>query len=220
VKEAGDDGSLHRFYWIGGSPCAGKSSVAAALARRYGLRHVECDLGSDDRVARMAGHELSAFDELTALSNCERLSRPPEWQAERELQFYREQFDFLLAQLTALPSHEPAIVEGADLLPDLLEGAGVDLGRAVWLVPTAEFQIRHYALREWVTAYLRNCDDPEAAFRNWMRRDVLFAERVKELAATVGGRVIVVDGTMSLEDLTRAVAEHLNLSGTRSVAPS
>jgi len=208
-----------QFYWIGGSPCAGKSSVAAALARRYGLRHVECDSGSDERVARMAGHGLPAFDELTALSTCERLSRPPEWQAERELEFYREQFGFLLAELAALPSDQPAIVEGADLLPGLLQMAGVDLDRAVWLVPTAEFQIRHYAARDWVTAYLQDCDDPEAAFRNWMRRDGLFAERVRGLAATVGGRVIVVDGTVSLDEMARAVAGHLCLADTRPFAP-
>jgi hypothetical protein len=219
VNQAGDASDLHRFYWIGGSPCAGKSSVAAALAARHGLRHVECDKGSDQRVARMVGNGLPAFDELTALSTCERLARAPEWQAERELEFYREQFDFLLAELVALPADRPIIVEGADLLPDLLRGVGVDLGQAVWLVPTAEFQIRHYAARAWVTGYLRDCDDPEAAFRNWMRRDVLFAESVKELAATVGGRAIVVDGTVSVQDVTHAVAEHLSLSGTQSAAP-
>ena len=27
----------HRIYWLGGSPCAGKSSVADLLAERYGL---------------------------------------------------------------------------------------------------------------------------------------------------------------------------------------
>jgi hypothetical protein len=205
---------LHRFYWIGGSPCAGKSSVAAALASRYGLRHLECDLGSDDRLGRMAGQGLSAFDELAALSTCERLSRPPSWQAERELEFYREQFDFLLGELAALPSDRAAIVEGADLLPDLLQRGGVDLDRAVWLVPTAEFQIRHYSAREWVAAYLQDCDDPEAAFRNWMCRDVLFAERVRGLAATVGGRVIVVDGTVSIEDIAHVVAGHLCLPAT------
>jgi hypothetical protein len=66
------------LYWIGGSPCAGKSSVAATLAARYGLRHVECDRESDDRLARMAGRALPAYNELAALSTCERLSRAPE----------------------------------------------------------------------------------------------------------------------------------------------
>jgi hypothetical protein len=198
------------FYWIGGSPCAGKSSVAAALADRFGLRHVECDKASADRVARMAGRSLPAYEELTALGTCERLSRSPEWQADRELAFYREQFSFVMEELSA---NEPAIVEGADLLPDLLHRAGVGLDRAVWLVPTPEFQLRHYAAREWVSEYLKDCADRSAAFRNWMCRDVLFAERVRDLAATVGGRVIVVDGTVSLAETVDRIAEHFGLTG-------
>ena len=33
----------HRTYWLGGSPCAGKSSVADLLAERYGLTVYRCD---------------------------------------------------------------------------------------------------------------------------------------------------------------------------------
>jgi hypothetical protein len=205
-----------RFYWIGGSPCAGKSSVAGALADRFGLRHIECDRASADRVARMAGRHLPAYQELTALGTCERLSRAPEWQAERELAFYREQFEFVLEELAVLPPDGPSIVEGADLLPDLLLGAGISLDRAVWLVPTPEFQVRHYAAREWVAEYLKDCADPRAAFENWMRRDVLFAERVRALAANVGGRVIVVDGTVSIEETVRVVGARLGLPDFRT----
>jgi hypothetical protein len=86
VRAAGWD--LRRLYWIGGSPCAGKSSVAARLATRHDLLHVDCDSGAEQRLARMAGHHLAAYEELTALGTCERLARPPEWQADRELAFY------------------------------------------------------------------------------------------------------------------------------------
>jgi hypothetical protein len=203
-------------YWIGGSPCAGKSSVAARLATRHGLLHVECDLGAEQRVARMAGRRLAAYEELTALGTCARLARPPEWQAERELAFYREQFPFLLEELGALPAGRPAVVEGADLLPDLLEGIGVPMDRAVWMVPTPAFQLRHYATREWVPAYLQDCADPERAFRNWMRRDVLFAEHVRELAGSVGGQVLVVDGVESLEEAVGLVERRFGLDPPRA----
>ncbi len=202
---------MRRFYWIGGSPCAGKSSVAVRLADRHGLLHLECDRGAEQRLTRMAGRDLAAYTELIGLSVCERLSRPPEWQAGRELAFYREQFDFLRAELAALPGDGGVLVEGADLLPDLLKAIGVPMDRAVWMVPTPQFQLRHYALRDWVPAYLQDCADPEQAFRNWMQRDTLFAGHVAELAAAVGGRVITVDGTRSLEETARAVERHLRL---------
>ena len=209
VPVAGWD--LRRWYWIGGSPCAGKSSVAATLANLYGLLHVECDVRAEQRLARMAGHHLAAYTELTALGVCERLARPPQWQAERELAFYREQFDFLLAELAALPADRRAVVEGADLLPDLLQHIGVPMSRAVWMVPTADFQLRHYAMREWVPAYLQGCADPEQAFQNWMQRDVLFAKRIRKLAASVGRRVIVVDSAESLEEAVGTVERHFGL---------
>jgi hypothetical protein len=202
---------LRRWYWIGGSPCAGKSSVAAMLATRHGLLHVECDVGAEQRLAKMSGHQLAAYEDLSALGTCRRLARPPQWQAERELAFYREQFDFLLAELAALPAERPAIVEGADLLPDLLQRIGVPMDCAVWMVPTPDFQLRHYAMREWVPAYLQGCPDPEQAFHNWMRRDVLFAKHVRELAASVGGRVIVVESGESLEEAVGIVERHFRL---------
>ena len=196
------------MYWIGGSPCAGKSSVAALLAARHGLRHVECDAGADARLARMAGHGLPAYTELSALSTRDRLRRPPAWQAERELAFYAEQWPFLRAELPA----GPCVVEGADLLPSLLAAAGVPPGNAVWLVPTREFQLRHYAARDWVADYLRDCD--AGAFDAWMRRDMLFAEHVRATAEARGGTVLVVDGSATLEQSARRVERHFGLART------
>src|SRR6266545_7951771 len=91
------------MYWIGGSPCAGKSSIAALFAARHGLVHFECDAGADRRLAKMARSRPPAFAELTELGTCERLARPPRWQALREVGFYREQFDFLLEEIPSAP---------------------------------------------------------------------------------------------------------------------
>jgi hypothetical protein len=196
------------MYWIGGSPCAGKSSVAALLAARHGLVHFECDAGADSRLTRMARRRPPAFAELTELGTCERLARPPQWQASREVTFYHEQFDFLLEEI---PSSPRVLVEGADLLPELLRRLDVPPERAIWIVPTAEFQLSHYRLREWVVPYLKDCPHPAQAFANWMRRDVLFAEHVRRQAAEVGGTVIVVDGSRSVDEIAGAVGDHFGL---------
>lgn len=196
-------------YWIGGSPCAGKSSIAALLAARHGLRHFECDAGASSRMDRMAGLGLPAYDQLAALDTCARLARPPEWQVELEVAFYGEQFRFLLDEL---PDEVPLLVEGADLLPALLAGAGVPLDRSVWIVPTAGFQLRHYADRPWVGPYLATCPDPAAAFDSWMQRDVGYARHVRTTAEQLGGRVITVDGRHPLEQTASLVEQHFGLS--------
>jgi hypothetical protein len=199
-------------FWIGGSPCAGKSSVAALLAGRHGLSLFACDDGAPARMARMSGRGLAARDELAGLDTCVRLARSPRSQVELVLAFYAEQIPFLLGEL---PDDPPLLVEGADLLPSLLAGAGVPVDRSVWIVPTAEFQLRHYGERPWVGPYLASCPDPAAAFDSWMRRDILYARYVRLTAERLGGRVIVVDGEQTIEQTASVVEQHFGLSPTR-----
>jgi shikimate kinase len=182
-------------FWIGGSPCAGKSSIARLLAARHGLRHFECDA------------------QLTPPADpdkCGRLARPPEWQAAREIEYYREQFGAVVA---SLPPDDRVLAEGTDLLPELLAGHGVPVNQAIWIVPTPEFQLRHYARREWVAGYLAECADPVRAFDNWMRRDMLYADHVRTQAAALGATVVIVDGAASLEENAALVERHFGLYG-------
>jgi hypothetical protein len=71
--------------------------------------------------------------------------------------------------------------------------------------------MRHYAARDWVAGYLKECADPEVAFQNWMRRDMLFARHVVERAAALGGTVLVVDGSRRITENARLVEEHFAL---------
>jgi hypothetical protein len=182
-------------YWLGGSPCAGKSSVARLLAARHGIAHVECD--ARPAPARPAD----------ALSTCARLARPPQWQADQEVAFYRDRFRPLLA---GLPPGR-ILIEGADLLPSCLHEAGVPPERAVWLVPAPEFQRHWYATRDWVGPYLSDCPDPAAAFDNWMRRDALYADHIRTTATGLGYRVIVVDGSRTIPENAEIIERHLSL---------
>ena len=97
-------------------------------------------------------------------------------------------------------------------MPELLHGVGVPMDRAIWIVPTPEFQRRFYAGRQWVGPYLKDCADPAQAFENWMQRDILFARYITRTAAELGGTVLVVDGTKTIDDNVRLVERHLGLS--------
>lgn len=208
------DLNLDRIYWIGGSPCAGKSTAARLLAEAHALLAVECDLGGEARLAAMAAAALPVYTELTALGTCDRLAEPPWWQAEMEVAFYREQFDLVLRELADLPTDRPLLVEGADLLPELVFTLGVRPERAVWVVPTAQFQLSYYRARDWVTPYLADCPDPELAFANWMRRDMIFAEYVTRTAGQHDGAVLVVDGATPVETTAEQVGRHFGLATT------
>jgi hypothetical protein len=183
-RKAAGDGR----FWLGGSPCARKSSVAALLAARHGLTHLEADRGSEARLAQMLRRSLPMATELDGLGTCDRLARPPRWQAQREIEHYREEFPLLLAEINAYPADRPVLVEGAGLLPELLQAIGVPTDRAIWLVPTPEFQLRYYSARDWVPDYLRQCADPRRAFDNWMQRDMLFARSIHGGSSNLRGK--------------------------------
>ncbi|WP_433040577.1 hypothetical protein [Dactylosporangium sp. CS-033363] len=202
------------MWWIGGSPCSGKSTIAATLSGRPrpGESTAAATLGGggggagdggpvyscDDAFERHGG---PTFDLVRAMSIGQRLAQPIEVQVEQQFRLYREQWPQILADLTA-----PSIVEGAALIPELLDSHGVPRDRAVFVVPTAEFQRRQYRRRSWVWTLLATTGDPEDAFDRWMRRDETFALLVADQARDAGYRVLTVDGTESAADLATAVS--------------
>jgi hypothetical protein len=206
-------------FYIGGSPCAGKSTIADLLARRHDLHAFHCDEGAEPRLALVRRSPSQAIRQLVARPHCDRLSRPPAWQADQEVSFYREQFPYLLEELRTAPG--PGVAEGADLLPELLHQAGIPFARAVWVVPTPRFQLEHYARRPWAHDDVAACPDPAAAFANWMERDALFAGHVAAQAARLGGKLLVVDGSRPVDEVAAEVARHFGLgAGRLSQQPS
>lgn len=203
---------LNRMLWIGGSPCSGKSTISQRLAETYGLRIYSCDDAFERHRLLVAPEREPVFARLASM-NCDELwLRPVPQQIEEELECYREEFLFILADL-ALPDEECGVAEGAALLPSLLAGLGVPRSRAIWMVPEESFQRAHYARREWRHDALRDCSDPDQGWENWMARDAGFARRVTKEAELMGYSVIVVDGSRPLDEIYAEVARHFGLDG-------
>lgn len=202
------NGNLSHLYWLGGSPCAGKSSIADHLAAEHGLLVYRCDDAYYRHQTLVTPAAQPVFARLARAACDEVWMRPVARQIAEETALYREEFPFILADLAALPETRPIIAEGAALLPELLAGLGADFGRAIWVVPTEAFQRRVYEQREWRHDVLRPCADPARAWRNWMARDAGFARFVAAEARRRGGRVLVVDGARSVEENLRTVERH------------
>jgi len=202
---------LSHVFWIGGSPCSGKSTVAATLAGPYGLTVYTCD-DAVERHVRLAGPDRAPVMHRLANASCDELwMRPLEQQISEEIRFYEEEFPFILNDLLALPGDCPVIAEGAALMPRLLEGIGIVPGRSIWLVPAPAFQCEHYERRDWRHDTLAGCSDRDQAWANWMARDIGFARHVADEAAALGRTCIVVDGTRPLDAICDEVRRHLGL---------
>lgn len=204
---------LAHTFWIGGSPCSGKSSIARILSKKYGLQVYSCDdqyeahlkraiPGKHPRMSRASG---STWDDVWM--------HPVEYLIEREFAFYHEEFEMIIEDLLTLPSDTPICAEGAALLPECVLPLLNDHSQAIWIVPTEQFQRQEYARREWVQGILAQCSLPEQAWENWMGRDAGFARKIALQAERLGFTVLEVDGTQSLQSNAEQVAEYLSLSG-------
>lgn len=204
--------SISHIYWIGGSPCSGKSSIADDIAEKHDMVIYRCDDAYYEHIKNINSREHPVFYRL-AQADCDGIwMRPVGQQIEEELALYREEFPMILADILALPDDRPVIAEGAALLPDLIQRLSVDRSRMIWIVPTEAFQREHYARRDWRHDIVRDCSDPDQAWENWMRRDAGFANAVKQQTEKRAFPLITVDGKRSLAETLSDVERHFRLT--------
>ncbi len=197
---------LAHVYWIGGSPCAGKSSLADSLAEKYGLYLYRADKAFFRHEKIVTSKEQPIFHRVIHYSSEELWMRPVVRQVAEEIALYREEFPLILEELLALPRSTPVLAEGAALLPECVTPLLSVPQHAIWIIPTAEFQLYHYERRAWAHDVVSSCKDPTQAFQNWMQRDIQFARFVEEEALRRKMRVLVVDGASSIAE-NRAIVE-------------
>lgn len=198
-------------YYIGGSPCSGKSTAAEALAEMYGLAYFKADDYLDEFTARGAAAGLPVCREILRMTAEETWMRPPQVQCREELDYYREVFPFVMEKLAALSA--PYIVaEGAAFLPGLMQAHGIAADRYIAIVPSRDFQFSRYRQRPWVPQVLQDCADPDAAFVNWMERDALFALEIRRQCEASGYTCLLTDGSTTPTERLAQVAAHFHLS--------
>lgn len=196
---------MREIYYIGGSPCSGKSTVAEMIVEKYGFQYFKVDDYLKDYIARGARAGKPLLSQYAEMTLDEIWLREPEVQNDEELKMYREMFEFVSADLHAVGGEKPVVTEGAAYLPALMDETGVGKSNYVCVVPTRAFQYEHYSQRPWVADYLEGCGDTELAFENWMLRDYLFADAVLRDAERLGYAALVVDGTRPIADTFKAI---------------
>ena len=193
-------------YYIGGSPCSGKSTVAEALAAQYGLAYFKADDYLEDFTARGAAEGMPVCQRILRMTANETWMRPPAVQCQEELDFYREILPFVMEKLAEVNASR-IIAEGAAFLPCLMTEAA----HYIAITPSREFQLSRYSQRPWVPHVLQDCTDKELAFANWMERDALFAEEVRRKCTQLGLPHLLTDGSVSPQERLRQVATQFHL---------
>jgi hypothetical protein len=208
---------LGHVLWIGGGTGAGKTSIAGVLAERHGLQLYSYDWhDARDHSERIDPVRHPAMHAFRAMSMDERwVLRTPEVMARETIESSRERMELVIEDLLARPSSIAIVAEGFGFYPELIAPLLVGDRQAIWLVPTAEFRARALRERGWS---LEGTRDAEGARANKLARDGLLTDHVRRSADSLGLRVIDVDGTRSLAEVTAVVADHF-APMLRSLAP-
>ena len=197
-----------RILCIGGSPCAGKSTVAERISKEYGAYYYKVDDHIDEFI------NLAAEKGYTTCKNClvmtpeENWMRPPVMQRDEEFDIYDEMSEFVFDFLDKIDS-DFIITEGAAYTPKIIKKYGIQ--EYITIIPTPEFQISHYKEREYVPYVLEGCSDKQKAFDNWMQRDILFAEYVRSECEKNDIPCIINDGLISKDEMFEKVKKLFGL---------
>lgn len=201
--------SWEHVRWIGGSPCAGKSTIAKQLASTYDLILYHCDDHWDRHSNDSPPH--TTLYQLGQMSPEDLFLRSPEEQLSTEIVCYQEEFIHILSDLAKLPRDKIILAEGAALQPDLVFPVISQLEHAIWIVPTKKFQLQEYAKREWAHSITVQTSNPQQAFDSWMERDIQYAEWIYGRANHLNLSSIVVDGSQSIQQNYEIVRAQFNL---------
>lgn len=196
------------MYWIGGPPDAGKSTVADALAKRFGLTVYHCDDSEQAHYPQLP--DGSAYRALTDASPDERwVNRTAAAMFQRELGSFRERWPLVLKDLRNY-GDVPVVAEGFGLTPRLVATCAPP-ERALFLVPNGAFKANSFEHRGKPTG-AKETRDPERARRNALQRDTLIAEEIRLQAEVCGMRVVEVASGTGVETLTVVIAELFGLT--------
>ncbi|MFN7253425.1 MAG: hypothetical protein ACK4M9_22030 [Anaerobacillus sp.] len=196
------------IYWIGGSACAGKSTLAQAYADKYELKLYCCDDYFPKHLKKISEKKHPAMSKVATISFNEAFyTRKIDEQLSLYQQTFIEDFTFVINDLAEIPEKR-IIVEGNQLLPSLVQPFLTNNHQAIWIIPTESFQREYYQKRVWIKDVLRETEDPEVAFDNWMKRDALFANLVYQEAIDLNLNVLKVDGRLTIGENFKVLENH------------
>jgi hypothetical protein len=134
------------------------------------------------------------------------VNRSPQTMLDTFQWFRGEGFGLIVEDLQKLPPDQAIVVEGFNLLPELVKPLLSHANQGLWLIPTPEFRLAAFKSRGTLWSIAEKTSNPERALSNLLERDRLFTIRLQEVIEKVGVPSINVDNLMAEGDLEDRVA--------------
>ncbi|MGW5361953.1 hypothetical protein [Actinopolymorpha pittospori] len=197
---------LPPVIWLGGGSGAGKTTISRAIAYRFDLAWYRIDAhGYAHRDRLIANGKLSA-DAAAETHDQRWLESTPEDLASSFIEGSEEEFPLILEDLRTMAADIAVIVEGPQLLPQLVAPYLSDPDCGLWLLPTPEFQRTALAARFNAS---QSTSDAERAQEKLLTRNSILDGRTRSEATALALRVVDVDGQRDLPTMIEHVTELL-----------
>ncbi|BCN30845.1 hypothetical protein [Anaeromicropila herbilytica] len=197
------------IYWIGGSTCAGKTSISNILAAKYGFTVYHCDdylgkhIDQSDAQKHPNLNKKVSFNDILSMKVKEYLK----WNVD----VFCEEFEMILEDLDKLDDGKPILVEGINLLPKLIRDQITDDDHAVWLVANEMFYKKHQMNRNEMFERIKECSNPEQALHNYMSDDLAFGKYILNDVKRLDMKVMEVGDESDITKYVDVISSYFNL---------
>ena len=196
------------ILWIGGWTDAGKTTLARALAAKFGCELYEYDRADGAHHEALAAQHQDVRAFMLASMDARWVTPTPEQLYRRAMRSFRLRCPLLLRELAELAQSpgRPVIIEGFGLLPDLVRPLMYDPRQGLWILPTEAFR-RGSWLRRGKPGFRAEVSNPDRAADNLSARDLKLAETIERQARWLKLKLLVNDGSLFAEQLVDVAAE-------------
>jgi 2-phosphoglycerate kinase len=199
--------ALSTVLWIGGAPDTGKTTISQIIAKRHGFQIYNYDQ-HDQSQLELLSQTIPRYHTFLESSLEERwVNSKPKGLLNFLLMSFQDRFPLVIEDLLSLPREPIIIAEGFGLTPRLLSTMILSKFQAIFLVPTKRFK-KILMEKRHKPSFRNEIRDPDSAKRNIYQRDILLGEEVKVQATSCGLVVYEVDGTHSIEKISKLIEQH------------
>lgn len=199
------------IYWIGGSTCAGKTTISNALSANYGLAVYHCDDYIGIHTGKSNPQEHPNLNKITSASWDNILSMNVEEYINWTTASFSEEFEMILEDLNKLSNDKPILVEGINLLPKLIKEEIVNIEQAIWLVADETFYKKHQMNRKELFERIKKCSNPEQALQNYINDDLAFGKYILNDAQKLDLKVIQIENESDIKKSIELISMYFNL---------
>ena len=203
--------NLENFYWIGGCPSGGKTTLANKISRAANITIYHTDEHSLEYGLRI-NDKVPAFHREININFVESIiTMPDEQWFSIFIAGLKGLCSIILDDVTKLFGDNNAIIEGGELLPEFISETGIE-NRAVCVNPTYEHLHEYLPKQKWVINILSGIDGDENKLL-FIKRLVfkynLFREYVIESAEKFNIKTVTTPN--SLDDNVKVALQHFSL---------